>query len=203
MPGASYTFPEWRELLEEVGAVELKRRTLVAFNEVALELEAQAKLNAGADLKVRSGRLRASIRGYADEEAGLPRIVLQAGGSAAGGQVVYAGVQEFGATIRPTAGDFLRIPLGPSLTAAGVERFQGSIRDEPDFFPFRSASGDLYIGRVGDMTSPGAPRAWYRLVRSVTVTGSRFLGRAMDKVGGTLQPRLEDIFRISLAGDRV
>ncbi len=203
MPGAEYTLQEWGDLLTELGAGELRRRTLVAFTETALELEAEAKRNATGSPRVRSGRLRASIRAYADEDGGLPRIALQAGGTSASGTVTYAGLQEFGGTVRPTAGDFLRIPLGPSLTGAGVERFQGSIRDDPDFFPFRSASGDLYIGRVGDMTAPGAPRAWYKLVRSVTVTGSRFLGDAMDKVAGQLQPRLADIFRVSLAGGGV
>jgi len=195
----------WADRIRELGAAEFSRRLRARLAALSLQLASVAKRNATTAPKVRSGRLRASIRSSVVDDAGMPTVLLQAGGSAGGrGEVVYAPLQEFGGTVRPRVADFLRIPLGPSLTDSGDERFGGSLRSYSGegFYVFQGSSGGLFIGKSGDEVAPGVPRAWYKLVKEVTVPRTLFLGRTMDEVAGKLEPELADLFRVALASDR-
>ena len=202
---AEIMLDEWRNRIEELGEGEFRRRLKVTLVKVGANMVASAKKNASGKPEARSGRLRSSIKSSVVDEAGMPQVWLMAGGPTSRGRVVYAGIQEYGGEIRPKAADFLRIPLGPSLTGdAKKDRFGGSLRSYPGegFFPFRSSSGKLFIGKLGDEISPGVPRAWYRLVKKVTVPRTLFLGRALAEAAGKLQPQLSDLFRVSLAFER-
>ena len=197
--------------MAELGAEEFERRLLVSLVKVSQEAEAASKRNATGRPKVRTGRLRASIRSGIYDKPGAPEVFLRAGGRDSDGQVAYAGLQEFGGTVKPKAADYLRIPLGPSLTPAGVERFGGSLRDYAgegfyvfggDRSPFPSTGSPLFIGKRGDEVAPGIPRAWYLLVKEVTVPRTLFLGRGLGEAVGKLEPALTDLFRVAVAFDR-
>ena len=199
------TITEFSDRLQELGNEEFQRRLSVVLTETALKMDDRAKRNANERPKARSGRLRASVRSYVVNEGQMPKIVLQAGGQGSQGRVVYAGAQEFGATIRPRAADFLRIPLAPAKTPAGVDRYSGSLRVlAPDeFFAFRSGEGKLFLAKHGDEVAPGVPRAWYRLVKQSEIPATFFLRRAMNSVAGKMRPDLADLFRVALQSDRM
>lgn len=193
---------EFRDRIQELGEAEFSRRLKVALVKFSEDMVGIAKKNARSSPKVRSGHLRDSIRGAVKDNP--LRVLLMAGGSVGAGRVAYAGIQEFGGVVKPVAADFLRVPLGPSITGGGDEKFGGSLRSYPGegFFPFRTAGGKLFIGKDGDEISPGVPRAWYRLVKKVTVPRTLFMGRAVQEAVGKLQPELADVMRVSLRFER-
>tara|TARA_Y100000310_G_scaffold227705_2_gene229994 strand:- start:3947 stop:4567 length:621 start_codon:yes stop_codon:yes gene_type:complete len=193
---------EFRDRIQELGEAEFSRRLKVALIKFSADMVDIAKKNARSSPKVRSGRLRGSIRGAVKDNP--IRVLLMAGGSVGAGRVAYAGIQEFGGEVKPVAADFLRVPLGPSITSDGDERFGGSLRSYPGegFFPFEAKSGKLYIGKRGDTIGDGAPRAWYALVDKVTVPRTLFMGRAVQEAVGKLQPELADVMRVSLRFER-
>ena len=165
---AEITIQEWRDRIEKLGAGEFRRRLNQRLTRAALDTEARAKLNATSRPKVRSGRLRNSIRAFVLDEGRGPSIVLQAGGTSGGaGQVVYARVQEYGATIRAKGDGWLKIPVkgGAALTKAGVHRGSGP---------------------------PGS----YRFVKQVKVPPTYFLRRAMDVTEKELRVELGDLWRV-------
>jgi len=147
------------------------RRAAVA---TALDAEAEAKQNATTTLNVRTGRLRASIAGTVEGEGGNISIVLRAG--TADGRVPYARIHEEGGTIRPKSGRFLKIPVGPALTGAGVARGGGK-------------SGLHFIARgAGGLLADAEGRIWFVLKPSVRIPARPYLRPALDAV----QPRLID-----------
>lgn len=122
---------------------------------VARAMEAGAKDNAKARMKARSGLLRRSIGGFVRPE-GAPRagigplragadieVGVAAGGvTLAGAEVVYAGIQERGGTVRPVRRKWLAIPTASVKTAAGVARYQ-TPRDFPRPLRFVQFRPDL------------------------------------------------------------
>lgn len=161
--------------------LELLARTLPdqlrrALTAAALDAEAEAKQNATTVLNVRTGRLRASIRGTVEQVSGDPAIVLRAGTD--GGAVPYARIHEEGGTIRPKRGRFLKIPVGPALTGAGVSRLPPGRSGDFRFVP--NPRGGVLVGRDG--------KVWFVLKRQVTIPARPYLAPAI----ATIQPRLAD-----------
>jgi len=97
-----------------------------------------------ATLGVRSGRLRSSVR--REIKAVGPwlsgRVFIEGKSRT---NPVYAGVHEFGATIRPTRGRYLAIPLGAARSGAAGGVSKGP-RDFAGGFFFRSRAGNLLFG---------------------------------------------------------
>ena len=85
--------------------------------EGVLALEAAIKVNvSGKILRVRSGRLRASITHRVQQTPdGIEGRV--------GPNVPYARIHEFGGVIRPKRSKHLTIPINEALTPAGVPRY--------------------------------------------------------------------------------
>lgn len=127
---------------------ELGRR----LDEVSKAMEAGAKDNARSRMKSRSTLLRRSIAGFVRAE-GAPRagigplragadieVGVAAGGvTLAGAEVVYAGIQERGGTVRPVRRKWLAIPTASVKTGVGVARY-ATPRDYPrplQFIQFR------------------------------------------------------------------
>lgn len=161
------------------------RRLLTA---TALSAEAKAKVNATTSPKVRSGRLRASITGTVEQVAGDFAIVLRAG-TRDGGAVAYARIQEEGGTIRPKRGRFLKIPVGPALTGAGVARLPpGRAGKQLRFVP--TSKGGLLIAADGQV--------WYVLRPQVTIPARPYLAPALRAVEPQLQTRLDSLIRDSV-----
>jgi len=119
---------------------------------------------------VRSGRLRASIRGRVEEHALL-------GGSfgIVGTNIIYGRIQELGGEIRPRNVQFLTIPIGAAQTASGVTR--GPARSFPNTLVLRSRAGKLLImQRAGR----GGLRPLFVLVRRVQLSPNPYLGPALE-----------------------
>ncbi len=115
-------------------------------------------------LTPRSGRLIGSLRHEVTRSGNTVTATVSSGGPTTKGPVAYAGVHEFGATITPKKGKYLRLPLSSALTGRGVDRFAGlSLRNNDDYaFAPRPGKDPLLIHRPS-----GVP--WYVLKRSVTV----------------------------------
>ena len=201
---AELTIEEWKDWLAGEGVPGFRSALKREMVKAASEMVGLAKQNATTGPRARTGRLRASIRAPLVDVGGMPAIALSAGGSTGSQEVTYAGSQEFGARIRPRdPTGYLRVPLRPAKTAAGVDRFGGDLRVTgagEGFYAFKSASsGKLFLGKRGDEIAPGIPRAWYALVKEVTVPRTLFLGRAMEEVSGRLHPLLEEVFNVQLS----
>lgn len=133
------TLEEWARRLTTVAPDEFRRRLTVELRALALRGEREAKLLAGSRLRVRSGRLRSSIRGDVIAEGeGRLSVRLSAGLER---ELEYARAQEEGATITPRRGRYLAIPLPGALTPAGVLRSRfvrpGGLRAVASLFAVR------------------------------------------------------------------
>ena len=155
--------------LRAIGQTGVARAIGKTLTSVALIGEGEAKGRA----PVRSGHLRRSIAGKVRQGPQGPEAVISAGGRIEGAaDVVYAGVMEYGATIKPKKSKYLRIPLPAAMTGAGVDRYPSPLRI--------SGAGLFYVRRrKGEQDAvlihrpSGKP--WYRLVRSVTIRPRPFL----------------------------
>lgn len=151
------------------------------FVEASLFAEDKAKQNlTGRVLRVRTGNLRASMAGFVRQEAGVVDVGVRAGGRISTGdaEVKYASLHEYGepAVLTPKRSKFLRIPLRPAQTEAGVDRFPTSLRESAAglFYARRAKNGKLYLFHKE------ANRPWYRLVPFVKVKQRPFIRPAMD-----------------------
>ena len=132
------------------GALRAELRT--RLDSISKAMEAAGRDNARARMKTRSSLLRRSIAGFVRSE-GAPRggigplrrdadieVGVQAGGVVLqGAEVVYAGIQERGGTVRPVRRRWLAIPTESVQTKAGVSRYK-TPRDFPrplQFIQFR------------------------------------------------------------------
>jgi len=175
------TVDEFAQRMTELGHRGLLKGLLRSATRLSLKAERYAKLNTSTLLSVRTGRLRSSLAGSADLTGGTLNVKLRAGGPSRGGTVKYAGIQEFGGTVRAKPGKMLRIPLPPALTGAGVDRYPPPLRTTGKglFTLIMSKSGDKE-GMVLIKNSTGEP--WYVLKSSVKIKGKHYMGKAMDKV---------------------
>ena len=93
----------------------------------AAQAQTRASTRAETVLTVRSGRLAGSILGRVEKAPGLIAVRLSAGGG--GDDVKNAAIHEYGDTIYPKKGKYLRFPWGPgATTAVGVSRGSGGSR---------------------------------------------------------------------------
>lgn len=169
-----------------------------ALNRIAIRkaarLEKYGKKNAGNRLNVRSGRLRASIRGAAKmDRNGSIVLSLRAGGREEG--VKYAGIHEHGGRdgtgiIKPKKGKFLTIPIHDSLTTgAGVARY-ASVRDVPvplNYAQSRKGQPLLVNSETGEV--------FYLLLRQVKIKKRPYLKPAVERVRRELGRELRPLIR--------
>lgn len=145
----------------------------VALIKTAFRGESAAKDNVRTVLNVRSGHLARSITGFVRQGSGGPEAVIRAGGRIPGvvEPVRYAATHEYGATILPRNGKYLRWPLPPALTGAGVDRYGGPLRTmAPGVFRVVRVQGEgIFLVHI-----PSGQR-WYRLIRKATIRARPFL----------------------------
>lgn len=172
---------EYAKKLERVAKETIGPALQKLFTEAALFAEDKTKQNlTGRVLRVRSGNLRASMAGFVRQESGAVDVGVRAGGRISTGdaEVKYASLHEYGepAVLTPKRSKFLRIPLRPAKTDAGVDRFPTSLRESAAglFYVRRAKNGKLYLFHK----DTGKP--WYQLVRSVKVKKRPFIRPAMD-----------------------
>ena len=112
--------------IHRLGRAGIKAEIRSSLVVVGLRAERVAKDGylSGTRLRVRSGRLRSSVAARVETASdAVAELHLRAGGGT--GNVRYARIHEYGGTILPIRGKGLAIPVGRSLTAAGVSRGEG------------------------------------------------------------------------------
>ncbi len=213
---------------------ELRRR----LDTVSKLMEAAGKDNAKARMKTRSGLLRRSIAGFVRSE-GAPRggigplrqgadieVGVAAGGvTLAGAEVVYAGIQERGGTVRPVRRRWLAIPTDSVKTRDGVSQYK-TPRDFPRplrFVQFRPDLAALIevprrkakkapparrqrVARVERRQRtrrreerPQYPVRWW-LVKQTTIRAKWYLRDAFDAEARRVPAALADVLSSALEG---
>lgn len=164
------------------------RNMQVANREAVLKASGRlVDLQMGRAIKRRTGRLAASISHQVQEvsDAVFGRLGILNGGEAA----VYAGVQEFGATITPKRAKVLAIPLPAALTPAGVPRFSPTEAAEfydATWWGTSKAGNAILFGRKGDQLVP-----LFVGKKSVTVKPAYFLTSSMNNAAERIHAELE------------
>ncbi len=168
---------------------ELRGALLRELVNTALRAETEAKLRVTAGgftrLNVRTGRLRASIRGSVQTEGDAIVVEVAAGGRSPNskqlnpsttsnpGPVRYAAIHEYGGTITPTRRQFLTIPVHDSLrTGAGANRY-ASARDVPGLKYAESAGGQRML------IHEDSEEVFYLLRRSIKIPARPYLNPAI------------------------
>ena len=113
-----------------------------------------------------------------------------------GDSVNYARIQEYGGVITPKHSQYLAIPVGPALTAAGVSKYK-SPRDVQGLFVIRSKAGKILLvrkdGKQGLVT-------YFVLVKSVTLKPKLGLRETMRKFFVGIGTRFDAELKKSVAG---
>jgi len=213
---------------------ELGRR----LGDVQRAMEAGAKDNARTRMKPRSTLLRRSIAGFVRAE-GAPRagigplragadieVGVAAGGvTLAGAEVVYAGIQERGGTVRPVRRRWLAIPTASVKQPNGTARYQ-TPRDFPRPLRFVQFRADLAaLIEVPRRVAKKAPRGrrqrpvrverrtrprrrqerpeypvrWW-LVKQTTIRAKWYLRDAFDAQARRVPASLADVLSSALEG---
>lgn len=164
---------QYAESLHKAGQGGLSRVFANNAKRLALFAEGQGRKNATDRLRVRSGNLRRSITGTVRGHVAGADVELSAGGRVEGGDVPYAGTQEFGATIRPVRRKWLALPTRDVQTAAGVSRY-ATPRDYPSPLVFiQKGEGRAFL------LDPADGRAKWALRKQVTIKPKFYLRDAM------------------------
>lgn len=181
---------------KEASASGLPARLRKLMASIAMQAEGFAKVNASIKLNRRTGRLANSIAGSVLTAREGIGIQLRAGGSTrGGGRVPYAGIHEFGGTIKGSP--YLRIPLDAALTGAGVDRFPPPLRETgAGLFHLQESNGRLFLFRSDEEDGP----PWYVLKRQVKIPARPYLRPAMNKVKRSLPEDLRKLVSVSIMG---
>lgn len=174
--------------LDALAQGDLLRLLKAGFVKAGAKAWEGAVRNARERLSVRTGQLSRSIRMTVEESGEGVTVTLTA-------DTPYARIQEEGGTVRPVNRKYLRVPLGPALTGAGVDRLPTSLyTSAPDkFFVAKSRKGTLLL-RDRETGEP-----WYALIKGpVTVAPKFYLRDAateavrgwVETVGGSVASRV-------------
>lgn len=99
---------------------------------------------------------------------------------------------EFGYTIRPTSGQFLRVPTINALTASGVDRYTGmSIRQIPGARIIRTKAGKLWAVRTVGSGRGARTELLYLLVRSVKMPEKRVFETVRNELADPIRALFE------------
>ena len=214
---------EWERRCENAGPrlAKILQRKAAAL---ALQMQSRAVRNATTKPRSRTGHLRRSIAGRVLQSGrtvakvegvgsqlagggqaiqGAPlSVILSAGGRTGGQNVIYARIQDRGATganaIRPVNRQWLALPDSSVKTPAGVSRY-ASPRDYPGklwFHIIRPGSGKqalaVLLERVG---GKNVGRFWLR--KEVEIPATRFAFGAWDETRAEVPSRLRDALEVS------
>jgi len=164
-----------KKILGKLDKVSPKSRTRIlanAFRKATLMVERDLKANvSGKYLKVRTGRLRASIGSRVNiEEEGLVGVI--GSGVRTGERVKYANIHETGGTITARRVKYLTIPSKYALTKAGVMR-RISARDFEDTF----VRGGIIWQKQGKRKIVPL----FFLKKSVEIPARRYMSRTLEQ----------------------
>jgi len=145
--------PEYFERLPE----STYKQAREVFAKSVLAADRKVKRNATDLIKVRTGRLRRSIR---HSVSGMDLATLRAsvfsGHDGGGKTVIYAPIHEFGGTVkaknaylRVPGGPYLNVPIGENLTAAGVMRLSAQMVFAQGGYIWRAKKGKRWLVMLG------------------------------------------------------
>ena len=160
------------------------RDIVAALHAITVKMAAQAeyyaKGNATRKLRVRTGRLRSSLKGK-------PLLINRREFAISlSSDVEYAPTHEFGATLTPKRSKFLTIPVKKELkTKAGAQRYP-SARSVPGLTYGKTAKGQPVL--VHQLTGD----VWYVLSQKVDVEARPFMRPALKRVVKNMRPDIKD-----------
>ena len=190
------TLDDVAEQLEKLGKGGLMDAIELVAIDYGLQAETQTKKLMTTVLKVRTGRLRNSVRQRVKRTKTKVIVTLQAGGK----RVPYMMVHEFGSDgdITPKKGKYLRLPLPPAKTKAGVDRRSGgSLRGDKDF---RFVPAKYLKGNNPLLIHVPRGKPWYVLKKSVRIPPRPTISKAYQWLEANMIPALEDAIKFELEG---
>ena len=190
------TLDDVSEQLEKLGKGGLMDAIELVAIDYGLQAETQTKKLMTTVLKVRTGRLRNSVRQRVKRTKTKVIVTLQAGGK----RVPYMMVHEFGSDgdITPKKGKYLRLPLPPAKTKAGVDRRSGgSLRGDKDF---RFVTAKYLKGNNPLLIHVPSGKPWYVLKKSVRIPPRPTISKAYQWLEANMIPALEDAIKFELEG---
>ena len=164
------------------------KRTLVT---VQMDAVRQAVLFATARMRTRTGALRGSIRaGFVKVDTDGVAVSIKAGSGK--NNIRYARIQELGGTVKGKP--YLRIPMKPALTGAGVDKYPGKLRQTAAglFRVVELPNGKLFL------VHRGTGEFWYVLKRSVKIKGKHYLKDGLGRAAGRANDALVGAFKASV-----
>ena len=190
------TLDDVSEQLEKLGKGGLMDAIELVAIDYGLQAETQTKKLMTTVLKVRTGRLRNSVRQRVKRTKTKVIVTLQAGGK----RVPYMMVHEFGSDgdITPKRGKYLRLPLPPAQTKRGVDRRSGgSLRGDKDF---RFVPAKYLKGNNPLLIHVPSGKPWYVLKKSVRIPPRPTISKAYQWLEANMIPALEDAIKFELEG---
>ena len=190
------TLDDVSEQLEKLGKGGLMDAIELVAIDYGLQAETQTKKLMTTVLKVRTGRLRNSVRQRVKRTKTKVIVTLQAGGK----RVPYMMVHEFGSDgdITPKKGKYLLLPLPPAKTKAGVDRRSGgSLRGDKDF---RFVPAKYLKGNNPLLIHVPSGKPWYVLKKSVRIPPRPTISKAYQWLEANMIPALEDAIKFELEG---
>ena len=190
------TLDDVSKQLEKLGKGGLMDAIELVAIDYGLQAETQTKKLMTTVLKVRTGRLRNSVRQRVKRTKTKVIVTLQAGGK----RVPYMMVHEFGSDgdITPKKGKYLRLPLPPAKTKAGVDRRSGgSLRGDKDF---RFVPAKYLKGNNPLLIHVPSGKPWYVLKKSVRIPPRPTISKAYQWLEANMIPALEDAIKFELEG---
>jgi phage gpG-like protein len=152
------------------------------FAKATLLLESELQIAATRKIHVRTGRLRGSITSkmFYDDSGVLSAYI--GSGARTGDPLPYAGIHEYGGTVRPVRHKYLTIPLRANKTAAGVMRFSASeLISTGNTFVRPSKSFNLILFLKDKMKTKTKAIPMFVLVKSVNIPARKYLSETVDK----------------------
>lgn len=190
------TLDQFVKKLESAGTAGVREAMRRTARDARLDMEEAAKRFMRERMNRRTGNLIGSLTSFVTEEEGAVNVAVQAGGGAkTGAPVKYGKIQEEGGMVRPVNGKYLRIPLGPAKTQAGVDRYATPLRltaPKEFFFWENPRTGKKFLRKRSD------GKIWYLLTEGpVTIPPHWFLRDARDQVqataGGMFAEHMRDV----------
>lgn len=175
--------------MERLSPKERGRLLVDAFRRVSLMVERDLKANiSGRYLKVRTGRLRASIGNRVDmTEEGLEGVI--GSGVRSGERVKYADIHETGGTITARRAKYLTIPTEYALTRAGVTK-RISARDFEDTF--------VRQGIIWQKQGKRKIVPLFILKKSVTIPARKYMSKTLEQDKDRILKMMLDTIRRAL-----
>ena len=183
-----------RRIFEKLDRVSPKSRTRIladAFRRASLMVERDLKANiSGRYLKVRTGRLRASIGSRVDmNEEGLTGVI--GSGVRTGERVRYADIHEEGGVITARRVKYLTIPTEYALTKAGVTK-RISARDFENTF--------VRQGIIWQKQGKRKIVPLFILKKSVVIPARRYMSRTLERDKSAIIKTMIEAIKRALEG---